>query len=178
MGENDKYLANDYDGSSDRLWSEGDDVFFSNVDDDDFEEGKDKNVIVKEVVVEGEEDVVNSEKHDTCEDGGEEDMYQDLDNPGSPKSDIEEENDGNKQRKKRKRKVKYPRYHSTSSTDLVVGMTSRDKKQLKNAIEDYRIMGGYHLKMKETDKCGIQMCCMGEGCKWRLWALKLSNEAS
>ena len=80
-------------------------------------------------------------------------MYQDLDNIGSPKSNTEEENDGKKQRKKRKRKIKYPRYYNTSFTDLIVGMTFRDKKQLKNAIENYRIMGGYHLKMKKSDKC-------------------------
>jgi len=39
------------------------------------EEGKDRNVIVKEGLVDVEEDVVNSEKQDICEDGGEEDMY-------------------------------------------------------------------------------------------------------
>jgi len=90
------------------LWSEGDDVFSSDVDDD-LDEGEERNITVKEVVVEGEEDVVNCEKQDICEDEGEQDMYQRSENPGSPKSDTEEENDGKKQRKKRKRKVKYPR---------------------------------------------------------------------
>ena len=39
-------------------------------------------------------------------------------------------------------------------------------------------MGGYHLKIKKSDNCRIQMCYLGGECKWRLWASKMSNEAS
>jgi len=57
-------------------------------------------------------------------------------------------------------------------------MTFRDKKQLKKAIENYRIIGGYHLKFKKNEKSRLQVFCVGERYKWRLWASKMTNEAS
>jgi len=57
-------------------------------------------------------------------------------------------------------------------------MTFRDKKQLKEAIENYKIIEGYHLKFEKSDMGRLQLCCLGEGCKWSLRALKMSNETS
>ena len=84
-------------------------------------------------VVDGEKEAVNSEKQDTHQDGGHEEMYQDSDNPDSPKV-SEDHNDGKKNTRKRKRSVKYPRHHHTSSSDVKARMTFRDKKQLKLSL--------------------------------------------
>jgi len=74
--------------------------------------------------------------------------------------------------------VKYSRYNGTSSCDLKARVTFRDKKQLKEAIEAYRILGEYNLIIKKSDKVGVKVFCLGEGCKFRLWASKMTNEAS
>jgi len=104
-------------------------------------------------------------------------MYQESDDLDSLNSESEDDND-EKNSRKRKRGVKHQRYHSTSSSDLKAGMTFRDKKQLKEATENYRIIGGYHLKIKKSGKSRLTVFCLGEGCKWRLWASKMTNEAS
>jgi len=55
-------------------------------------------------VVEGEKDVMNCKKQDTCEDGRAEDMNQDSDNLDSPHNKSEDDND-KKNNRKRKRSV-------------------------------------------------------------------------
>lgn len=78
--------------------------------------------------VETEENVVNSEQ-DIDEEGIEEEIYQDSNNPDSTNTFGEDENE--RKIRKRKKRVKCPRYSDTSSSDLKAGMIFRDKKQLK-----------------------------------------------
>ena len=48
-------------------------------------------------------------------------------------------------RRERKTREKYPRYprSSVAKADLYVGMKFRDKKQLKKAVDNDRIVKGY-----------------------------------
>ena len=75
-------------------------------------------------------------------------------------SEHEESNDG---KKKRKNRVKYPKCYSTFSSDLEVGKTFSVKKQLKQANDNYRVVGGYHLKLKKSDKGRLHVFFLGEG---------------
>ena len=57
-------------------------------------------------------------------------------------------------------------------------MKFRDKKQLKEAVDNYRIVKGYHLKITKSDKVRFQCHCLGKGCKWSIWTSKCKNESS
>ena len=89
--------------------------------------------------------------------------YQDSDNAASP---ISSEDDGNAAgggtKKKKKRTIAYPRFNENISMegfDLEVGMLFRNKKQLTDAIENYRIYKGYALKITVSDKERFQVVC-------------------
>ena len=91
-------------------YGQGDDVFSSEVDDEDLED-------VKEGKKRKLKEVVGAEKQDICEEGGEEEIYWESGNPDSPcTSSINDENDEKKKRRKRNRKVKYPRYYMLRTT--------------------------------------------------------------
>jgi len=68
--------------------------------------------------IDADKDVLTSEKQDRSEDGKDKETYENLDNLDSPSIENDYENNGKKKIMKIKRQVKYPRYHSTSSSDL------------------------------------------------------------
>ena len=59
---------------------------------------------------------------------------------------------------------KYPTYSGpyVANAELYVGMKFRDKKQLKEAIDNYRIVNGYHLKITKSDIVRFQCQCLGK----------------
>ena len=162
-----------------------DDDDWSNSDNDDPElkEIRDKKGAAKEAInaelEELEANVVDEGMQSN--DGGAE-HYQDSDNADSPADDSGADDDDHTAGKKRKRKMreKYPRYSgpSVANAELYVGMKFRDKKQLKEAVENYRIVKVYHLKITKSDTVKFQCQCLGKGCKWSLWAFKCKNESS
>jgi len=67
---------------------------------------------------------------------------------------------------------------SIKEVDLQVGMMFIDKKQLKDAFKDYRIIKGYDLKIRHSDTSRFQAFCAIEGCEWTLWASKAQRDKS
>jgi len=61
---------------------------------------------------------------------------------------------------------------------LITGLLFTDKKQLKKAVETYKIHNGYNLKVTKSDKQRYQVHCMGERCTWSMWASAASDENS
>jgi len=104
--------------------------------------------------------------------------YQDFDNANSP---VSSEDDGNVDGERgkffflKKRRITFCRFNeivSMEGFDLEVGMLFRDKKQLTNAIDNYRIYKGYALKATISDKRRFRAVCCAKGCEWKLWASK------
>ncbi|KAJ8443021.1 hypothetical protein Cgig2_028244 [Carnegiea gigantea] len=72
--------------------------------------------------------------------------YQDSDNTDSPvssESDVHDDG-GDKGRKQKKKK--------NNGVELEVGLKFIDKEQLREAVEDYRIMKGYDIRITHSDK--------------------------
>jgi len=94
--------------------------------------------------------------------------YQDSDNADGPTDDsgVDHDDDTAGKKKKIKMREKYPRYLGPSVTkaDLYVGMKFRDKQPLKEAVENYRIVKGYRLKITKSDTVRFQCQCLGKGC--------------
>jgi len=61
---------------------------------------------------------------------------------------------------------------------LITALLFTDKKQLKKAVETYKIHNGYNLKVTKSDKQRYQVHCMGEGCTWNMWASASNDENS
>ena len=104
--------------------------------------------------------------------------YQNSDDAESPLSSEDYDDEG---RNETQKKRKYPRYRRSTSKEgvhLEVGMLFRDKKQLIDAIEDYRIYNGYATRTITSDPRRLQIICIGEGCEWKLWASKPQREKS
>ena len=80
----------------------------------------------------------------------------------------------------KKEREKFPRYLGPclDKCDLYVGMKIREKKQLRQAFDNFRILKGYDLKITESDTVRFQCYYSGKGCKWSMWALKCKNELS
>ena len=53
-----------------------------------------------------------------------------------------------------------------------------DKKQLKEAIEDYQIYNGYGLRTLKSDTSRVYLVCKAEGCEWTLFASRPQGEKS
>ena len=115
----DGYFADANDGSTNGLLLEGNDVFSSDIDDEDLENAREEKKILNKIV-EAKKNLVNS-KHDIDEEGGEKKIYYDSDNPNSPITSSEGESD--RKSWKRKIRVRYLTYNSTSSSDVKDGMT-------------------------------------------------------
>jgi len=92
---------------------------------------------------------------------------QDSNNADSPIDDsgVGDDDTASKKRKRKKRD-KYPRYPGPSIViaDLHVDMKLRDKKQLKEAVDSYRIVKGYNLKITKSDIVRFQRQCR----KWSM----------
>ncbi|KAJ8439382.1 hypothetical protein Cgig2_021796 [Carnegiea gigantea] len=101
--------------------------------------------------------------------------YDDTNSPVSSETDVDND-DGDKGRKQKKKKIiTYPRYNailSNKEVKLEVSLNFIDKEQLRQAVEDYRIMKGYDIRITHSDKKRFRTFCNGEGCEWFLWASK------
>lgn len=94
-------------------------------------------------------------------------LYQDSDNADSLGStDTNEIDDENRRRQKRKKARKKKRYvpgsSSTSAVELMVGQTFEDKAKFKDALDNYRIVDGYNIKVIKSDKTRLQASCRAE----------------
>ncbi|KAJ8425856.1 hypothetical protein Cgig2_020324 [Carnegiea gigantea] len=71
-------------------------------------------------------------------------------------SDTDDDDGDDKQRKKKKKRtIRYPRYNASSlkeGIELQVGLMFINKEQLRDAVEDYRIMKGYDIRIQYSDK--------------------------
>ncbi|KAJ8428414.1 hypothetical protein Cgig2_024560 [Carnegiea gigantea] len=54
---------------------------------------------------------------------------------------------------------------SNKGVELEVGLKFIDKEQLREAVEDYRIMKGYDIRITHSDKKRFQAFCNTEGCE-------------
>ena len=90
---------------------------------------------------------------------------QDPDNADSPTDDsvVDDDDDDGCKKRKRKQGEKYPKYLSPAvdRVNLYVGMKFRDKTQLKEAINNYKIVKGYNLKITKSDTTIFQCHCLG-----------------
>ena len=80
-----------------------------------------------------------------------------------------------------KRTERYPRYNGSSSKEevkLEVGLKFTSKEQLREAVDDYRIMKGYDIKIRHSDRKRFQVFCNAKGCEWFLWASRPQREQS
>jgi len=123
--------------------------------------------------------------HDFGEVDALESSYQDSDNADSPlSSDTDVDDDNDDVRKKKKKKESYPRYNPSTPVEVLedvrleFGMMFRDKQHLREILDSYRITKGYNLKMQKSDKGRLQVCCLGQGCQWNLWASHPQGEKS
>ncbi|KAJ8436505.1 hypothetical protein Cgig2_003203 [Carnegiea gigantea] len=95
----------------------------------------------------------------------------DADRPLSGETDGDGDDKGRKKRKKRK--MRYPRYNASPSKEgdeLEIGLKFINKEQLREAIEDYRIIKGYDIRIQHSDRKRFQAFCNAKGCDWFLWA--------
>ena len=131
-------------------------------------------------VEDGRGNVVNAEHEGELDAEGGDDHYQDSDNANKPTDDSGEDDVEGDKKGKRKKTEKFPRYLGPclDKCDLYVGMKLKDKKQLRQAFDNYRILKGYDLKITKSDTVRFQCHCFGEGCKWSMWASKCKNELS
>jgi len=105
--------------------------------------------------------------------------YQDSDDADSPLS-SETDGDGDDKGKK-KRKMRYPRYNASPSkegVELEIGLKFINKEQLREAVEDYRIIKGYDIRIQHSDRKRFQAFCNAKGCDWFLWASRPQGEKS
>ena len=78
-------------------------------------------------------------------------------------------------------KRQFPKFKENTRPEdvqLVTGLLFTDKRQLKKAVETYKIQNGYNLKVTKSDKQRYQVHCVGEGCKWSMWASACGDERS
>jgi len=81
----------------------------------------------------------------------------------------------------RSKTIGYPEFnHHVRAKDvnMVIEMKFIDKKQLMEALDDYRILRGYDIEVLHSDKRRFQAKCMGSGCKSKMWASSCNNEES
>jgi len=67
----------------------------------------------------------------------------------------DDDGEDNQRKKKKKRIIRCPRYNVSSSkegVELEVGLMFIDKEQLRDVVEDYRIMKGYDIRIQPSDK--------------------------
>ena len=105
--------------------------------------------------------------------------YQDSDDADSLLS-SETDGDGDDKGKK-KRKMRYPRYNASPSkegVELEIGLKFINKEQLREAVEDYRIIKGYDIRIQHSDRKRFQAFCNAKGCDWFLWASRPQGEKS
>ena len=57
-------------------------------------------------------------------------------------------------------------------------MKFRDKKPLRQAFDNYRTVKGYDLKITKSDTIRFECHCLGQDCKYSMWASKCKNELS
>jgi len=79
------------------------------------------------------------------------------------------------------RKMRYPQYNASSSKEevkLEVGLKFISKEQLREAVDDYRIIKGYDIKIWHSDGKRFQVFCNAKGCDWLLWASRPQREQS
>ena len=111
-----------------------------------------------------------------------EENYPDSNEANSPhSSEIDEDGDDRGRKEEKERTTTYPSYKERATKDgihLEVGMLFIDKKQLKKAIEDYRIYNGYGLKTVKSDTSRLYLVCKAEGCEWTLFASRPQAEKS
>jgi len=61
---------------------------------------------------------------------------------------------------------------------MIKGMKFIDKRQCREALDDYKILRGYDIRITRSTKQIIQAQCMGCSCEWRIWASMCKNEKS
>ena len=183
--------------NNDEVEGQGSDELDINVDDSDFEwnadsevsESDDEDIIMMKQNVtnekgggETENDVGCSEQPQVSDHGvvqGDElgDEVEDSDDMSSPAVSEDDEIG----EKKTEHKGQFPRFNENARPEdvqLNTGLLFTDKKQLKKAVKTYKIHNGYNLKVTKSDKQRYQVHCMGEGCKWSLWASACSDKTS
>ncbi|KAJ8434391.1 hypothetical protein Cgig2_014238 [Carnegiea gigantea] len=106
--------------------------------------------------------------------------YQDSNDANSPPS-SETDEDGNDEigKGKRRRTTVYSRYKESTTKDgvhLEAGIMFVDKKQSKEAIEDYQMYNRYGLRTVKSDTSKLYLVCKGEGCELTLFALRPQGE--
>ena len=151
-----------------------DDVEQSESDDEDMLKVKENATNEKANGDNGGADVGCSEQ---CEVGGEGgvqgddlgDDVEDSDDISSPPVSEDDEIEG----RDTDHKSRFPKFKENTRAEdvqLVTGLMFTDKKQLKKAVETYKIQNGYYLKVTKSDKQRYQVHCVGEWCQWSMWA--------
>ncbi|XP_019196362.1 PREDICTED: uncharacterized protein LOC109190352 [Ipomoea nil] len=56
-----------------------------------------------------------------------------------------------------------------------IGLTFASREEFKEAIQNYGIKNGKHLKFEKIDKLRVTVSCKQEGCPWRINCRKLKN---
>lgn len=108
------------------------------------------------------------------------DLENDSDTTGSSSSNVDEE-EGTRKKNKRRKKVKYPIYNANRSSeqpDLYVGMQFKDKDECRLLLDNHSVRTSFNIKIVKGDKLRLQCICLGEGCNWKMWARKPSQELS
>ena len=61
-------------------------------------------------------------------------------------------------------------YHHirAENVDMIIEMKFSNTNQLRGALDDYRILRGYDIKMLHSDKRRFQAKCMRSRCKWKM----------
>jgi len=101
----------------------------------------------------------------------------DSDDISSPPLSEDDEMQGRNTEHKRQ----FPKFKENTRAEdvqLVTGLLFTDKRQLQKAVETYKIQNGYNLKVTKSDKRRYQVHCVGEGCKWSMWASACGDERS
>ncbi|KAJ8436694.1 hypothetical protein Cgig2_025524 [Carnegiea gigantea] len=108
--------------------------------------------------------------------------YQDLDNANSPpRSETDEDGNYERRKGKNRRTTVYPHYKERTTKDgvhLEAGMMLVDKKQLKEAIEDYQMYNRHGLKTVKSDTGRLYLVCKVEGFEWTWFASTPQGEKS
>jgi len=99
---------------------------------------------------------------------------EDSDEIMSPHESEDDENEGNKKIARRQ----FPKFNEKlrpEDVKLVTGLLFTNKKQLKKAVQTYKIQNGHSLMVTKSDKQRYQVHCIGEGGTWSIWASACSN---
>lgn len=94
--------------------------------------------------------------------------------------DEDEDKDEDEGRKERE-KPKFPRCLANTpdaNVELHVRMTVICKRQFRHALDHYRFMKGYHIKVINSDRKRCQTICRAENCKRMIWASPTIGEDS